>query len=257
MARCSDCGQNLTADGIGHAHNCAKFRRQRSTRTRMTPAQAEVLREQQRAQEAAQRTREVEARRQIVEQTRQALLAAPPTTDARRSPLDDVAHSIHNAYDWQGHGDQCVTAVVRKRNGRHVVFSQRSMSPMQAYARSHYADHGLVFKPSGGSHLHAEMYAVFHYLQRGKNPASEIERIGVSKPICPLCSAVLRYLGIGFSERWVTSAASTHWLDPWSMLPTDCKPAIEHWRTKRDPDDDAGNGGGGGGSSHSSAIAAC
>ncbi|MBD7923371.1 hypothetical protein [Xanthomonas bonasiae] len=223
----------------------------------MTPAQAEALREQQRVQAAAQRAREVEARRQVVEQTRQALLAAPPTTNARRSALDDVAHNIHNAYDWQGHGDQCVTAVVRKRNGRHVVFSQRFMSAMEDYALRHYADHGLVFKPGGGAHLHAEMYAVLHYLLRGKNPASEIERIGVSKPICPLCRAVLQYLGIAFSEAWVTSDSSTHWLDPWSMLPSSCKPAIEHWHKKRDPDDDAGSGGGGGGSSHSSAIAAC
>nr|WP_241093328.1 nucleic acid/nucleotide deaminase domain-containing protein [Xanthomonas sp.] len=219
---------------------------QRSARRRVTPEEAEALRAQQRNREAAQRERDAELRREVVRSAREALLGMAPTANARRSELDDVAYNIHNAYNWQGRGDQCVTAVVEKRNGRHVVFPQRFMSVMEQYALRHYAGHGLVFKPAGGAHLHAEMYVVLHYLLREKNPALEIKRIGVSKPICPLCRAVLAYLGIGFSEGWVTSEPSTHWLDPWRLLPSTCKPAVDHWRKKGDPDDDAGVGGGGG-----------
>jgi len=245
MPKCPECGINTYQD-MGHAHDCSRRPTRRSTRQRMTREEAEARREEQRRREAAQRERELERRLQIVERTRQALLAAPPSSGARRSALDDVAYNVHNAYDWQGRGDQCVTAVVRKASGRHVVFAQRYMAVMQEYATRHYADRGLVFKPGGGSHLHAEMYAVLHYLLRGKHPGREIERIGVSKPICPLCREVLTYLGINFSEEWVTSEASSHWIDPWSLLPPTCKPAAKPWQKKEDPDDDEGVGGGGG-----------
>lgn len=247
MARCPECRENLTADGIGHARDCSR----RRGRIRLTPSDAQELREERRRQEIAQREREAERRRQIVARTSAALLGAAPTTSSSRSSLDDVAYNVHNAYDWQGRGDQCVTAVVRKSNGRHVVFAQRFMNAMEEYGTRHYADHDLTFKPGGGSHLHAEMYAVLHYLLRGKHPGREIERIGVSKPICPLCRAVLTYLGIRFSESWVTAEASSHWIDPWSLLPATCKPPVKHWRKDEDPDDGVG---GGGGSSFSSPI---
>lgn len=247
MARCPECGKDLY-QGLGYARDCPRRQVRRSTRQRMTPGQAEAQREEQRRCEAAQRERELEQRLRVVERARQARLAAAPTSGARRSRLDDVAYNIHNAYDWQGRGDQCVTAVVRKASGRHVVFSQRYMTAMEEYATRHYAAMGLVFKPGGGSHLHAEMYAVLHYLLREKHPGREIERIGVSKPICPLCREVLIYLGINFSEDWVTSEASPHWIDPWSLLPRTCKPAVRHWRKRDGPDDDDAGVGGGGGS---------
>lgn len=241
MARCPECRENLTIDGIGHARGCSR----RRGRARLSPAQAEEQREERRLQEMAQREREAERRRQIVASTRAALLDTAPVTSSSRSALDDVAYNIHNAYDWQGRADQCVTAVVRKSNGRYVVFAQRFMTVMEEYGSRHYADHQLSFKPGGGAHLHAEMYAVLHYLQRGKHPGQEIERIGVSKPICPLCRAVLIHLGIRFTEGWVTAEPSTHWSDPWSLLPATCKPPVKPWRKDGDPDEDAGGDGGG------------
>jgi hypothetical protein len=155
-----------------------------------------------------------------------------------------MAANIHDAYDWQGHGDQCVTAVVRKRNsGRLVVFSQRFMTAMEDYARRHYRAEPMKFKPGGGAHLHAEMYAVLHYLLKGKDPGQEIRSIGVSKQICPLCQSVLDYLGIEYTQHWVTTEVSSHWIDPWDSLPQACKPAVPSWRKDPESDSDPGQGG--------------
>jgi len=151
MAKCTECGGYLTIDGIGHVPGCAKSGRPRSTRKRQTPEEVEAMRREQRIQEAPRREREMEVRKQITERAREALLATPPSTSARRSSLDDVACNIHNAYDWQGRSDQCVTAVIKKRNGRQVVFSQRYMSVMEEYAGRHHAQRGLTFKHGGGS----------------------------------------------------------------------------------------------------------
>ena len=244
MARCSECRQNLTADGIGHAHTCSLL--QRSRRRRQTPREAEEERLQRRMQEAAERARRQEHNKQIVARAQAELLLIPPATSEQRSAMDDIAFNVHNAYNWGGRGDQCVTAVVREKSGRYVVFSQRHMDAMTAYGRKHYAEYNLNHMPGGGDHLHAEMYAVLHYLLREQHPGHAIASMGVSKPICPLCKGVLDYLGINYNERWVTAEASAHWVDPWESLPGTCKPAIRSWRKKDDDPDDGADGDGGG-----------
>lgn len=215
----------------------------RPKRKRQTPQKAEEELQRRLAEERAERERRRAADRAIALQYQQALLDAAPVTADDRSDLDDVAYNVHNAYDWQGHQDECVTAVVRLRDGTYRVFAQRYMSLMEAYARRHYAAMHLKFKPGGGSHLHAEMYAVWHYLARGLRPSDVIAEIGVSKQICPLCQHVLNYLGITYNLRWVTSAKSKNWISPWDILSPTCKPAVQDWR-KDDSDEDEGGGGG-------------
>ena len=248
MARCRECRQNLTSDNIGHAHTCSLRPQRRSERHRRTPSEAEGERLQQRMQEAAARSRRQAHNQQIAAQAQAALLSLPPVTSGARSELDNVAFNIHNAYDWGGRGDQCVTAVVRENTGRYVVFSQRHMDVMAQYGREHYAAYNLTHMPGGGDHLHAEMYAVLHYLLQQRHPGHMIASIGVSKPICPLCKAVLDYLGIEYNENWITKELSSHWKDPWDMLSASCKPPIDSWRKKDGDPDDGGIGGGGGGS---------
>jgi len=52
-------------------------------------------------------------------------------------------------------------------------------------------------------------------------------------------------LGIGFSEQWGAGELGDHWIDPWTTLPRDCKPAVRHWQEKDEPEDDANARGGG------------
>jgi len=216
----------------------------RPKRKRETPEQATEARKRVRAAEAAARERRREADRAIAAQVQQARIDAAPVTAADRSDLDDVAYNLHYAYNWDGHGDECVTAVVHLRDGTYRVFAQRFMSAMEDYAGRHYAAMHLHFSPGGGSHLHAEMYAIWYYLARGLTPSEVIAEIGVSKEICPLCQHVLNYLGITYNLRWVTSDKSKNWINPWDILESSCKPAVKDWR-KHDSDEDEDEGGGG------------
>lgn len=220
----------------------------RPKRNRETPQEAEENRQRVLAAERAARERRRAADRAIALQVQEARLNAEPVTADDRSNLDDVAYNLHYAYDWQGHGDECVTAVVRLRDGTYRVFAQRFMSAMENYAGRHYAAMHLEFEPGGGSHLHAEMYAVWHYLTRGLVPSEVIAEIGVSKEICPLCQHVLNYLGITYNLRWVTAVKTTNWINPWDILELSCKPAVKDWR-KHDSDEDEDEGGGGRGGS--------
>lgn len=220
----------------------------RSVRQRETPEEARERRlAQARAELEEQRQRAREARRlaQMAEQRR---LLQPPVTADNRSALDDIAVNLHNAYDWDGHADECVTAVAQGRNTQALtVFPQRYMRVMSDYASAHYAARNIAFMPGGGSHLHAEMYAVLHYLLNEQNPSEHIGSIGVSKPICPQCAQVLDHLGIPYDPRWITAKLSSHWIDPWALLPATCKPAVRGPLDKRDDEGSDGGGGGGGG----------
>lgn len=218
----------------------------RSKRKSITPQEAEAERRRQREEEQARLERMRAQTSAIAEERRQAILNRAPTTSADRSDLDDIAYNLHSAYDWDGRETQCVTAVVRLNDGTYRVFPQRFMNAMQTYANNHYARLRLEFEPGGGSHLHAEMYAVFYYLARGIVPSQVIAEIGVSMEICPNCQYVLTYLGIVYNARWVTTRSSPHWINPWDILPRECKPPVKDWR-RDDPDSDQGGQGGKGG----------
>jgi hypothetical protein len=219
-------------------------RDQSPKRVRRTPQEAEAERQRAQAAETARREREREYRGLVAEQTRQRLLGVAPTSDSSRSKLDNMAVNIHYSYDWKGHGGQCVTAVIQLKNTQELqVFPQRFMTTMEEYANRHYADRRITFKPGGGSHLHAEMYAVLHFLLMEQNPADHIGAIGTSREICPDCVHVLDYLGIPYTKTWVTSESNTYWIYPWSWLPPSCKPPVKGPRE----DHDKGGGGGGGG----------
>jgi hypothetical protein len=220
-------------------------------RKRLTPQEAAAERERQRQAEQAERDERNRQRQEASQAAARSLLEAEPVTDDNRSALDDIAVNLHRAYNWDGHEDECVTAVVQGKNtGQLTVFSQRFMKAMENYATAHYANRKISFMPGGGSHLHAEMYAVLHYLLLEQNPGEHIGVIGVSKPICPLCAAVLDHLGIKYDKRWVTDSLSANWIDPWRSLPKGCKPPVKGPFQKKDEDDDSGKhheGGGGGG----------
>ncbi len=74
MARCAECRENRTAGGIGHARDGST----RRGRVRLSPSDAQDLREERRRQAIAQREREAERRRQIVAGTSAALLGRRP-----------------------------------------------------------------------------------------------------------------------------------------------------------------------------------
>jgi hypothetical protein len=215
----------------------------RSVRQRETPEEATARRlalERAEMEERRRRAREAQAAARRAEQQR--LLQGPVTAD-NRSALDDIAVNLHNAYDWDGHADECVTAVAQGRGTQALtVFPQRYMRVMADYANAHYAARNIAFMPGGGSHLHAEMYAVLHYLLNEQDPSEHIGSIGASKPICPQCAHVLDHLGIQYDPRWITAKLSPHWIDPWASLPASCKPAV---RGPLDKPDDEGGGGGG------------
>jgi hypothetical protein len=223
----------------------------RGKRKRQTPQEAAEEREQQRLAEQAAREARDRLRQEAAQAAALRLLAAEPVTDDNRSPLDDIAVSLHRAYNWDGHEEECVTAVTQGRGTEELtVFPQRFMTAMSTYANTHYADKRIAFMPGGGSHLHAEMYAVLYHLLLERNPAEHIGAIGVSKPICPLCATVLDHLGIKYDKRWVTATLSPHWIDPWRSLSKDCKPPVKGPFQKDDEDDGggkrSGRGGGGG-----------
>jgi hypothetical protein len=115
---------------------------------------------------------------------------------------------------------------------------------MEEYANTHYRQMGMKFHPGASvPHLHAEMYAVFHYLSLNQHPAEKIDEIGVSKQICPLCLAVLDSLGIKYNPRWTSSRNSKNWVDPWDIVAGSCK--IERWDDNYDKyDKDKGGKGG-------------
>lgn len=225
----------------------------RGKRKRQTPQEAAAEREEQRRAEQAARDERDRLRQEASQAAAMRLLAAEPVTDDNRSPLDDIAVSLHRAYNWDGHEDECVTAITQGRGTEELtVFAQRFMTAMSAYANAHYADKRIAFMPGGGSHLHAEMYAVLYHLLLERNPAEHIGAIGVSKRICPLCATVLDHLGIKYDKRWVTASLSTNWIDPWLSLPDGCKPPVKGPFQKDDEDEDGGGkrsrrGGGGGG----------
>ena len=213
-------------------------------RKRRTPQEAQEERERERQEEQAERERRRMADRAIAAERQRALINAEPAVSADRSALDNIAFNLHHAYDWQGHGDECVTAVVRLRDNTYRVFAQRFMHAMGDYGRQHYGHLHIEYEPGGGSHLHAEMYAMLYFLLREQTPSEFIAEIGVSKPICPLCQHVLNYLGITYNPRWVTATASNNWINPWDQVPPTCKPPVKDWR--RDDKDKGGPGGKGG-----------
>jgi hypothetical protein len=218
-------------------------------RVTKTPVEAARERLRQREQEQAEQERRLEERQRIAEERQQAILNLPPTTNRNRSKLDDIAFNIHNAYDWDGHGDECVTCVVKQNDNTYRVFPQRFMVVMETYAGKHYAGKDMKFMPGACAsvpHLHAEMYAVYYYLALGQNPADHIKAMGVSKRICPDCAAVLDAYGIVYNVGWTTGDASSHWKDPWDILTEDCKgnKNIYNWKRKPDDEDDEDGGGG-------------
>jgi hypothetical protein len=195
-------------------------------RERKSPKQAAQEWMLKRKQERAEQQRQQARRKKLAEFMKKRWLSMPPGTVPNASELDNTARNIHQSYYRDAYADQCVTAVVRKHDNTYVVFAQRFSSQMEAYARKHYGDKRWKFKPGGGDHLHAEMYAVLNYLRKGKHPATSIAEIGVSKPICPDCRARLVHLGIVFNEGWTTADSSAHWIDPWRALPDDVEPAV-------------------------------
>ena len=101
---------------------------------------------------------------------------------------------------------------------------------MKDYADKHYKGNNLLFKPGCGyDHMHAEMYAVWYYLNKGLNPGEHIKSMGVSKPICPDCQRVLNHLAINYNKRWTTTERSDHWKDPWRHLSKETVLAVPHW----------------------------
>lgn len=219
----------------------------RSKRKRLSPQEAQAERTRIAAAEAAERARGLQERQRIQRLAQQALIDAPPVTGNDRSDLDNMAYNIHTAYDWNGRGDQSVTAIIREANSqRFWVFPQRKMTAMWSYANKHYSDKAITIKPGCAvHHLHAEMYAVLYCLLNGWVPSEHIAEIGVSKPICPECAQVLRFLGIPFNNRWLTDKSSHDWKHPWDYLEKDCKPAVRDPRRGPDDDDDMSGGGGG------------
>lgn len=245
MPRCSECRKYVSEGGHGHTPTC-KSRNKPVGRARLSPAEAAKVRDLARRRAIAERERRQARIRRMLANRQQALLAAGPVANANRSVLDDVAFNIHNAYNWRGHGEECVTAVVHEAGGQRLVFPQRYMKAMQTYARLHYGNLLLTFRPGGGAHLHAEMYAVQYYLLLGQDPGQRIVSIGVSKPICPMCAAVLDHLGIDYTEGWITDDVSNNWINPWDQLPATCKPAVPRWHPGDDESDDDESEGGGG-----------
>jgi hypothetical protein len=245
MPLCPECRARIDTQGRGHGRRCL-LRNQPVGRRRQAPAEAERERNRRRRIEQAETQRRLARNRIIVARRAAAMLGAPPVEGADRTELDNIAFNIHNAYHWAGRADQCTTAVVRTHGNQYVVFAQRFMTVMEDYGRRHYGEYLLRFEPAGGSHLHAEMWAVLHYLLNNRHPGQEIAEIGVSQPICPLCSAVLNFLGIQFNPLWLSGSATKNWVDPWTWLPPSCKPPVgPHWHRKdEDPDDEPGRGGG-------------
>lgn len=215
----------------------------RPKRKRRTPQEATADERRRLNADIARRQRQHADNMRVQRAAQQRLLDQPPVTDDVRSELDNIAYNLHYAYNWDGHGDQAVTAVVRMRaTNRLVVFPQRFMTAMSDYAAQHYQDRQFDFRTGGGSHLHAEMYAVLAFLLLGQDPSEQIAEIGVSKEICPNCAAILDFLGITYNLAWVTGKGSKHWKHPWDLLPATCKPAVRDPRWDSDDDDQSGGG---------------
>lgn len=142
------------------------------------------------------------------------LLGRLPEDVPTLSNLDNMAINIHKAYDWGGRDDQCVTAVVRLRNDKHIIFAQRYMNAMGEYAATHYHQYEWIVYPGGTSqiqHIHAEMWAIV-CLHRASELGNAMG-IGVSKEICCQCEVRLREYDIPFTLGY-TTGASANWADP-------------------------------------------
>ena len=70
-------------------------------------------------------------------------------------------------------------------------------------------DDYVIGDQRGDENIHAEMLAISWYLQdKAKLPVG----IGVSKPVCARCSAVLTYFGIAHKTD---GSKTRNWVSPW------------------------------------------
>ncbi len=162
--------------------------------------------------------RRAEQERQA-EIARQERLEQPPKKHEGRTFLDQYAMNIHTSYEWGEYGTRATTAVgiLESPRGlrRYQVAPQRVMSDMKDYAVTHYGEiltkeHFTTSIPER-SHIHAEMWLLYWGTKKGH----KLQRIGVSKKICPNCQYVLKRAGVAFDAEWADDVRREDWQDPW------------------------------------------
>src|SRR5207253_508954 len=132
---------------------------------------------------------------------------------ANADNLDVLAEELNKAYNGEPMS-QNVQAIVETTAGEYVVFVQREYKQYDevlldiATCTGKKIDQRVIGDQRDDESIHAEMLAVSWRIQR-KIPG--IRRIGISRPACSRCSAILRALGIPHrSDHAVTQS----WVHP-------------------------------------------
>lgn len=98
------------------------------------------------------------------------------------------------------------------KDGLMVPFGTASSKPMDHFSQKHG---GLPMKNTrteygDESHVHGEM----GLLRRAILEGHDIKHVSVNKDFCPVCAAVLRAFGIGFTESYVRDNLPDSWTNP-------------------------------------------
>jgi len=139
---------------------------------------------------------------------------------SRRSYLDNMAIRTHSINSGNSKADQNTVACIKHKDKSYKFFPQRNSRHYEEFTKENYPGERIkhhVGAPQ--SHLHAEMYAVLHYLRQGKKPSDYIQAIGASKEICLKCAHVLDYLNIQYDHAWTSTQLYDDWVSPWRLLP--------------------------------------
>lgn len=127
--------------------------------------------------------------------------------------LSGIAQSLNKAASEDDQLDgRHVQAVTLDKGGRIMVFTQKwrtAMGDVQVPQIFEPEDKDYVVRNKKDNHLHAEMLAISSYLQgHAKLP----QYIGVSKPVCARCSAVLTFFKI---PHYTDGDLTDSWISPW------------------------------------------
>jgi hypothetical protein len=141
----------------------------------------------------------------------------PPPVGSTRAELDDMARRLNRSIHEDGSEEsRNVQAVVLTADGKYVVFTQREYNAFDDEIVALEKRYNVTIdervigdNPREDEGIHAEMLAVSWMLQ---NEIQGFNMIGVSRPPCARCAAVLDSLGI--DHRVSDNAMTQNWVHP-------------------------------------------
>src|SRR5579885_1811381 len=201
-------------------------RRRTSAADRQKAVAANKVAKEQKEREKREAIEQQKQEEQEARQLRRAaslktLRANPPKASARGEALDGIARRIHNAYELNNSQNTTAVAALEKDGRiRYVVAQITRLNDSVEAARQIKETGQFLSATPRESHIHAEMWILYHYIEgllSDRFVGYQLIAIGVNKPICADCGAILLRAGVSFNPKNLSEEQSNSgWSSPWT-----------------------------------------